>query len=48
MTLNFILNLITFACLAFAFFSLGRCVEIMKSIRETNDETIASLRNGRG
>jgi hypothetical protein len=48
MTLNFILNLITFACLAFAFFSLGRCVEIMKSIRETNDETIADLRSKKG
>ena len=48
MTLNFILNLITFACFAFAFFSLGRCVEIMKSIRETNDETIADLRSKKG
>jgi hypothetical protein len=48
MTLNFILNLITVACLAFAFFSLGRCVEIMKSIRETNDETIADLRSKKG
>lgn len=48
MTLNFILNLISIACFAFAFFSLGRCVEIMRTIRETNDQTMADLRNGKG
>lgn len=48
MTLSFILNLISAACLAFAFFSLGRCVEIMKSIRETNDQTITDLRSKKG
>lgn len=48
MTLNFILNLIFAACVAFAFFSLGRCVEIMRTIRETNDQTIADLRSKKG
>lgn len=48
MTLNFILNLISIACFAFAFFSLGRCVEILRSIRETNDQTIADLRSNKG
>jgi hypothetical protein len=48
MTLNIVLQLIGIGCLAFAFFSLGRCVEILRSIRESNDETIASLRNNRG
>jgi len=48
MTLNFILNLFSVACLAFAFFSLGRCLEIMRTIRETNDQTIADLRGEKG
>ena len=48
MTLNLILNLLVVGCLGFAVFSLGRCVEIMKSIRETNEETIADLRGKKG
>ena len=47
MTIETFLTLIGLACFGFSMFSLGRCLEIMRSIRETNDETAAQLRTHR-
>ena len=48
MTLDFILHTLIVVGFGFTMFNLGRCVEIMKSIRETNDKTIADLRSKNG
>lgn len=48
MSVDFILSTLTVLCFGFALFSLGRCVEIMRNIRETNDKSIADLRSKKG